>query len=122
MEVANIYFFSERTVMKLQTRVLFPSVNKVYKTAHDKIIGTLSNCSVNVVGDGRCDSPGFNAKYGTYTLMNEKTNLTLDFHIVQVSTVGNSSKMEKEGLKHLMDKFRKKEISISSLTTDRHVQ
>ena len=54
--------------------------------------------------------------------MNAKTNLILDFHIVQVSTVGNSSQMEKEGLKHHMDKFRKKEISISSLTTDRHVQ
>ena len=65
MEVANIYFLSERTFMKLQTKVLFPSVNKIYKTARNKIVGTLSNCSVNVVGDGRCDSPGFNAKYGT---------------------------------------------------------
>ena len=122
MEVANIYFFSERTFMKLQTKVLSPSVNKVYKTARNKIIGTLSNCLVNVVGDGRCYSPGFNAKYGTYTLMNAQTNLILDFHIVQVSTVGNSSQMEKEGLKQLIEKFRKKEISISSLITDRHVQ
>ena len=74
MEVAKI-FFSERTFIKLESKVLFPSVNKVYKTARNKIIGTLSNCSVNVVGDGRCDSPGFKAKYGTYTLMNAKTNL-----------------------------------------------
>ena len=44
--------------MKVQTKVLFPSVNEVYKTASNKIIGTLSNCSVNVVGDGRCDSLG----------------------------------------------------------------
>ena len=51
--------------MKLQTKVLFQSLNKIYKTARNKIVGTLSNCSVNVVGDGRCDSPGFNAKYGT---------------------------------------------------------
>ena len=93
MEVANIYFFSERAFIKLQTKVLFTSVNKVYKTARNEIIGTLSNCSVNVVGDGRCNSPGFNAKYGTYTLMNAQTNLILDFHIVQVSKVGNSSQM-----------------------------
>ena len=58
MEVGNIYFFSERTFMKLQTKVLSPSVNKVYKTARNKIIGTLSNCSVNIVGDGRWDSFG----------------------------------------------------------------
>ena len=114
MEVANTYFFSERTFMKLQTKMLFPSVNKVYKMARNKIIGTLSSCLVDVVGDGRCDSPGFNAKYGTCTLMNAQTNLILDFYIVQVSAVGNSS--------HFMDKFCKKEISISSLTTDRHVQ
>ena len=91
MEVANIYFFSGTTFMKLQTKVLFPSVNKVYKTARNKIIGTLSNCSVNVVGDGRWNSLGFNVKYGTYTLMNAQANLILDFHIAQVSTVGNSS-------------------------------
>ena len=30
--------------------------------------------------------------------------------------------MEKEGLEHLMQKFRKMEIPISSLTTDRRVQ
>ena len=95
IEVANIYFFSERTFMKLQTKVLFTSVNKVYKTARNRIVGTLSNCTVNVVGEGRCDSPGFNAKYGTYALMNAQTNLILDFHIVQVSTVGNSLQMEK---------------------------
>ena len=69
------YFFSERIFIKLKSKVLFPLVNKVYKTARNKIIGTLSNCSVNVVGDGRCDSPGFKAKCGTYTLMNAKTNL-----------------------------------------------
>ena len=62
--------------------MLFPSVNKVYKTAHDKVIGTLSNCSVNVVPDGRCDSTGFNAKYGSYISINAQANLILDFHNV----------------------------------------
>ena len=40
--------------------------------------------------------------------MNVQTNLLLDFHIVQVSTVGNSLQMEKEGLKHLMEKLVRK--------------
>ena len=45
--------------MKLQIKVVFPSVNKFCKTAHSKIIGTLSNSSVNVVGDSCIDSSGF---------------------------------------------------------------
>ena len=35
--------------------------------------------SVYVCGDGRCDTPGLLAKYGTYTLMDEKTNLIIEF-------------------------------------------
>ena len=45
--------------MKLQIKVVFPSVNKFCKTAHSKIIGALSNSSMNVVGDSCIDSSGF---------------------------------------------------------------
>ena len=43
--------------------------------------------SVDVYGDGRSDSPGHSAKYGTYTLMDEKTNLIIEFSVVQVTEV-----------------------------------
>ena len=35
-------------------------------------------------GDGRCDSPGFCAKYGTYSCMDLDTNKILDLQLVQV--------------------------------------
>ena len=35
--------------------------------------------SVNLCGDGRFDSPGHNAKYGTYSLMDEATGNIIDF-------------------------------------------
>ena len=38
MEVANLYFFSDRAIMKLQAKVLFVSVKEVYKTELNKII------------------------------------------------------------------------------------
>ena len=38
--------------------------------------------SENVRGDGKCDSPGHSAKYGTYTLMDEKTNLIIEFSVL----------------------------------------
>ena len=73
-------------------------------------------------GDGRSDSLGFNTKYGTYTLMNPKTNQTIDFHVDHVALAGNSVRMEKTGLTILLQKFRRIGITIKSLTTDRHVQ
>ena len=71
-------------------------------------------------GDGRCDLPGYSAKYGTYSLLSAQLNKVIDFHVVHVSTVENSSRMEVEGLKLLLQKYH--DITIDTLTTDRHVQ
>ena len=68
------------------------------------------------------NSPGFNAKYGTYTLMNSKTNQIIDGHVDYVALAGNSVRMEKRGLIILLEKFRRIGIMIKSITTDRHVQ
>ena len=38
-----------------------------------------------LAGDGRCDSPGHNAKYGTYSVMEVTTEKIVDFSVVQVS-------------------------------------
>lgn len=40
---------------------------------------------VALAGDGRADSPGFSAKYGTYTMLDMKTNKILHAELVQVS-------------------------------------
>jgi solute carrier family 8 (sodium/calcium exchanger) len=36
-------------------------------------------------GDGRCDSPGFCAKYGAYSFMELEYNVLLHVELVQVS-------------------------------------
>ena len=84
MEVANIYFALKGHSWNCKQRCYLRQWIRFSETARDKIIGTLSKCSVNTVVDGRCDAPGFNTKYGAYTLMNAQANLKLDFHIVQV--------------------------------------
>jgi len=40
--------------------------------------------SVILTGDGRCDSPGHSAKFGSYTVIEQKMNRVLDFQLVQV--------------------------------------
>ncbi|KAK3740411.1 hypothetical protein QZH41_009472 [Actinostola sp. cb2023] len=36
-----------------------------------------------ISGDGRCDSPGFSAKYGTYTMIDQETDKIVDFKLIQ---------------------------------------
>lgn len=58
---------------------------------------------IDLCGDGRADSPGYNAKYGTYTLMEESTGKIFDFHLVQVTEVTSSNAMEAEGCKRSLN-------------------
>ena len=66
------------------------------------------------------ESPGYSAKYGTYTLMDSATDLILDYSLVQVSEVGSSVAMEKEGLQRCLDKLLTQGVAINSIATDRH--
>ena len=63
---------------------------------------------------------GHSVKYGTYTLMDEKSNLIIEFSLVQVTEVSSSSAMEYEGCKRSLNSLIKKNVPIRCLTTDRH--
>ncbi|XP_071854650.1 uncharacterized protein [Apostichopus japonicus] len=52
-----------------------------------------------VSGDGRCDSPGCNAKYCTYTMIDMATQKIVWSELVQVSETTSSVEMEKLGFK-----------------------
>lgn len=51
---------------------------------------------VTLAGDGRCDSPGHSAKYGTYTMLDVDSEKVVDFKVVSVCEVKNSNAMEKK--------------------------
>ena len=67
---------------------------------------------INLNGDGRCDSPGHNAKYGTYTLMDDDSGKEVAFRVVQVSEVTSSNAMEKEGFKHCIESLEGDRVEI----------
>ena len=124
MDIAKIKFFGKVTYYRIQKKYLFPAIHKVYCTHREIRYGMYleDNENLDMVGDGRCDSPGYNAEYGTYTLMNSKNNDIIDCHIVHVGQVTNSSRMEKEGLVTLLNRLDQTGLNIRSLTTDRHIQ
>ena len=72
-----------------------------------------------LAGDGRFDSPGHNAKYGPYSLIEVTTEKIIDFSLVQVSEVANSNCMEKEGLQRCL-KFLEDGQLIMLLAMDRY--
>ena len=77
---------------------------------------------IHLLGDGRCDYPGYNTNYGTYMLMDSQSGHILDFHISHVWVAGNSQKMELDGSQRVVDHLQKHGIKIGSITTDRHKQ
>ena len=55
------------------------------------MVERLSNLEGGVVlsGDGRSDSPGHSAKYGSFTVIEQRVNKVLDVELVQVSLLTN---------------------------------
>ena len=112
----NLQFISSSYYYKIQRKIIFPVIQKAWKNNQAEVVKQLKqNKSVDLCGDGRCDSPGHSAKYGTYTLMDEKSNL-----IVEFSLVSSSNAMEYEGCKRSLNSVIKKKVPIRCLTTDRH--
>ena len=82
-------------ITKHKKTILLPVVEQAWIKRQSAILKQMKqSISVDVCGDRRCDSPGHSAKYGTYTLMNEKTNLIIEFSVVQVTEVTSSNAME----------------------------
>ena len=74
---------TERTSYNHQKLYLEPSVIHVWKHSQQAL---LAKCKSPVVigGDGRADSPGHSAKYGSYGIIDMHTNKVLHIELVQV--------------------------------------
>ena len=116
----NLKFFSHTTFYDIQNKYLFPVVNKAWKEERSSVLDEVkSNGPVNLIGDGRCDSPGHNAKYCTYTMMTDEGKVAA-INVVQVTEVTSSNAMEKEGFERCIQDLASEEVTIMRIATDRH--
>ena len=120
-EILRLCFFSEKTFYNIQDSYLFPVINEIWEGEQNSVFNDLKDKELWLSGDGRCDSPGHNAKYGTYTMIDQHSNKIVDFHIVQVSEVTSSNAMEREGFKRCMENIQGKGAKVKVVATDRHV-
>lgn len=78
---------SSSTFFRYQKSYLQPAVSNTWEKYQRRLFAQLKeeNRGLVVSGDGRADSPGHSAKFGTYSFIELVCNKVLDFKIVQVS-------------------------------------
>eukprot|EP00795_Rhopilema_esculentum_P009891 gene9891-18482_t len=81
----NICSISERLYSLIQHAYLLPSKFKLWDQQKKLLLESVKNKVLTLGGDGRCDTPGHCAKYGSYTIMDLDTNKIVDTQLVQVS-------------------------------------
>lgn len=77
--------YSEATYYYHQRHLLFPTIMKFWHSYQEKVITSLNGKEVVLAGDGRHDSMGHSAKYGTYTIFCCTVGLIIHIVLVQVN-------------------------------------
>ena len=118
-DLAGIQLLLKTSYYAIQKKYLMGVVNKNYKKKSKEITEDMKKHGVyHLSGDGRCDSPGHNAKYLTYSLMDKFTNRILAFSLTQITEAGNSNRMETVGFKKVLSTVKGDGIIPSQITTN----
>ena len=80
----NCETISDTTFFNYQSKYLHPAISMTWEKHQQEILSSFKT-EKNVGGDARCDSPGYCAKFGSYTLHELKYNVIIDVELVQVS-------------------------------------
>ena len=77
---------TSKTYFRHQRQILQPAVRLTWERHQQSLFETLKAKKKGLVlsGDGRADSPGHSAKYGSYTVIELSCNKVVDFKLVQV--------------------------------------
>ena len=100
-ELMDISFFIGHTTFNvIQKKYLFPAIYRRYTNQRQLIIDKVrEKRSTDLLGERMCDSPSYNANYGTYTVLDENFRLILDFNCSHGRTARDSVWMELDGVK-----------------------
>ena len=88
-EFVGVTVISSSTYYRHVDMYIQPTVHMFWERNQKELIDTLiqtNSSGLIFAGDGRCDSPGHCAKYGSYTFMEQRYNKVLHFQLVQVNT------------------------------------
>ena len=87
-ELLNLQIPKKTTFYSLQSTYLIPVIEYAYRDHHEEMMSNLQlqtvGGGISICGDGRSDSPGFCAKYTTYSFMSNETQEIIMVDLVQV--------------------------------------
>lgn len=83
----GVLVYSERTFYYHQRHYIFPTIVSFWRSYQKDILQKLDGKEVVLAGDGRHDSMGHSAKYGTYTIFCCTVGLIIHIALVQVSII-----------------------------------
>ena len=126
LEHMGVACISTRTFFRHQRHILIPAIQRIWEQQQQFSIALLQleqqQRDIVLGGDGRADSPGHSAKYGSYSTLELESNTVLDIQLVQSNECGGSYHMEKEGLQRSVTFLLEEMLHIDTLITDRHRQ
>ncbi|XP_031561344.1 uncharacterized protein LOC116297282, partial [Actinia tenebrosa] len=99
----NILIYNESTYYYHQKHLLLPSIVTFWRSYQRNIFNQLDGVPVELAGDGRHDSMGHSAKYGTYTIFCCTIGLIINIVLVQVSSMSPKSLFITQ--RHVIDHF-----------------
>lgn len=129
-DATNIAMISNTTFQSHQNETLIPVIQEQWQKNREQVVEEMREQAEPLIlaGDARCDTPGHNAKYGSYTLMSTTGNgvtgnrKIVSTQMIQVSEVKNANHMEPVGMQRcLSEVLDNDKLNVSVLATDRHL-
>ena len=121
-DLLNLQFMVQKTCYEIQSNLILPTINHFFEDnigeQHEIILD--KGVPVTSVGDGHCDSPGYSAKYCTYTSMEASSHAVVGILLAQVTGTTSSVAREKEGCRRSLDNLLQSGVEVAPMATDRH--
>ncbi|XP_072017744.1 LOW QUALITY PROTEIN: uncharacterized protein [Amphiura filiformis] len=120
-KLLRLQIISKSTYNQHQGDYLFPTVHDAWHEHQQGLFESVRASGARYCADGRCDTPGYCAKFCTYSIMDMATNIIHDTETVQVTEVSSSNAMEKEACKRVLNRIKDNGVKVEVLATDRHL-
>ena len=121
----NVSFIGKSSYYSVQKTFLVPVVMSYWQQEQEALIEDMlarvdRGKEIKIAGDGQCDSPGFSAKYCTYSLMDQQNGKIVNFNVKQVTECTSSVAMETEAFVECVRFMAEQGIYIDVFSSDRH--